>query len=249
MEETGWKESRSGRPLEGLVQYHPDLVSSTAMRDLEIRRALRQRLTTDFGGDPTTLIVEELGICRGTVRADMAVVNGALKGFEIKSERDNLSRLPGQASAYNKVFDTVTIVVAARHLRNVEAMVPAWWSIFRADDNGRACPDLVRIRGEGLNLDVDPFALVQLLWRDEALQAVEANGLAAGLRSKPRRYLWSALAENVKLADLRELVRMQLKSRTRWRVDQLQTRDGERSPLFAKSSNSPFQCADTHSPG
>lgn len=218
------------------------------MRDLEIRRSLRQRLTRDFGNDPTTLIVEELGICRGTVRADMAVVNGALKGFEIKSERDNLSRLPGQASAYNKVFDTVTIVVAGRHLLNVETMVPTWWGIYRADDTGRASPDLVRIRGERLNPEVDPFSLVQLLWRDEALQAVEVNGLAAGLRSKPRRYLWKALAENIKLADLRELVRIQLKSRTQWRVDQSQRQDGERSPLFAKSSNCPSQQTHPHSP-
>lgn len=219
------------------------------MRDLDIRRTLRQRLTTDFGSDPTTLIVEELGICRGTVRADMAVVNGALKGFEIKSERDSLSRLPAQVSAYNKVFDTVTIVVAARHLHKVEALVPAWWGIFHADDRGCACPDLVCVRGEGVNIDVDPFALAQLLWRDEALHILEANGLAAGLRSKPRRYLWNALAENIKLSDLRELVRTHLKSRRRWRVDQSRKRDGGRFPLSAKSSNCPSQYAHAHSPG
>jgi hypothetical protein len=88
-----------------------------------------------------------------------------------------------------------------------------------------------------------------LLWRDEALRILEANGLAAGLRSKPRRYLWNALAENIKLSDLRELVRMHLKSRRRWRVDQLRKRDGGRFPLSAKSSNCPSQYAHAHSPG
>ena len=34
--------------------------------------------------------VEELGVCRGRVRVDVAVVNGTLHGYEIKSDRDSL---------------------------------------------------------------------------------------------------------------------------------------------------------------
>ena len=84
------------------------------MRELDIRRALRKHLGFVFEEDPTALILEELGICRGTVRVDMAVVTGMLKGFEIKSDQDTLKRLPAQASAYNKVFDTLTIVAGTR---------------------------------------------------------------------------------------------------------------------------------------
>ncbi len=219
------------------------------MRDRDIRRALRQHLRTAFGGDPTTLVVEELGICRGTVRADVAVVNGALGAFEIKSDRDSLARLPAQLTAYCSVFDTITFVVAPRHLGNVEALVPAWCGIIQAEDRGRTHPELVCVRGPDLNSDVDPFALAQLLWRDEALQVLRASGLAAGLENKPRRYLWKALAEQVQLSSLKEIVRMHLKSRTRWRVDRLRKRGGGRFLPSATSSDYLSPCAHAHSPG
>ena len=162
--------------------------------------------------NPTARILDELGICCGTVRADMAVVNGFLKGFEIKSDQDNLNRLPFQAAAYNKVFDTLTIVVGARHLQEVEATVPGWWGVLLVDANGEQLPLLRVVRSEGSNQEIDSSALAQLLWRDEALAVLERNGLGAGLRSKPRRCLWDALARSFTLVELRELVRTQLKA-------------------------------------
>ena len=66
------------------------------MRDPEIRRQLRCRLEQEFGNDANALILDELGVCCGRVRADMAVVNGELKGFEIKSDQDTLLRLRSQ---------------------------------------------------------------------------------------------------------------------------------------------------------
>ena len=99
------------------------------MRDADVRRVLRQRLDASYGTDASTIIVEELGLCRGTVRADMAVINGILKGYEIKSDRDTLTRLANQAGTYNRIFDTLTIVVADRHLERTEQIIPSWWGI------------------------------------------------------------------------------------------------------------------------
>jgi hypothetical protein len=202
------------------------LVFSCPMRELDIRRALRKHLGFVFEQDPTALILEELGVCRGTVRVDMAVVTGTLKGFEIKSDQDTLKRLPVQASAYNKVFDTLTIVVGARHLQAIASVVPPWWGILVLDDRLGNEASLQFLRPESLNPDLDGFALVQLLWRDEALALLQAKGLGAGLKSKPRRYLWEALAENLALSDLREVVRTQLKARQGWRSAALQRPDG-----------------------
>jgi len=209
------------------------------MRELDIRRALRRRLTETFGSDPTVLILDELGVCRGTVRADMAVVNGSLKGFEIKSDQDNLNRLPSQASAYNKVFDTLTIVVGARHLQQVEATVPGWWGMLLVDANGEEPPLLRAVRPEGSNHEIDSSALAQLLWRDEALAVLERNGLEAGLRSKPRRYLWDALARSFTLVELRELVRTQLKARQGWRSGSQRMRGGATFLPSARLSSCP----------
>jgi hypothetical protein len=190
---------------------------------------------TEFGHDPATLIVDELGLCGGKVRADLAVVNGSLKGFEIKSDQDTLKRLAVQASTYNKIFDTVTIIVAHRHLEEIESLVPAWWGIVLAERNGNGSVCLKLRRGEGSNKSLDPFALVQLLWRDEALELLRAHNLDAGLSIRPRKYLWEALVRNFSLCLLREIVRNQLKIRQSWRVDRPRTRCDEKSLLFAKS--------------
>ena len=70
----------------------------------------------DAQNDPQTLIVEELGIRQGAARVDVAVVNGSLHGYEIKSARDTLERLPKQSELYSSVFDTITLVTAENHL-------------------------------------------------------------------------------------------------------------------------------------
>lgn len=207
------------------------------MRDADIRHVLRKRLDDKYGGDAGTIIVEELGLCSGSVRADMAVVNGSLKGYEIKSERDTLDRLLAQAEVYNRVFDTVTIVVAGRHLKAAEALVPPWWGIDLATALGDSNVRIDTIRSESANPEIDPSALVQLLWRDEALALLTSR--AAPLpRKKSRQNVWSCLVANLTLTELRAGVRASLKSRTRWRVAGEQMPDGERSQLSARSSDS-----------
>ena len=64
------------------------------MRDSEIRNTLRATLLSEHAGDPTAVVIDELGICQGSARIDMAVVNGSLNGYEIKSDLDTLARLP-----------------------------------------------------------------------------------------------------------------------------------------------------------
>lgn len=207
------------------------------MRELDIRHALRKYLGVVLERDPTALIVEELGVCRGTVRVDMAAVTGTLKGFEIKSDQDTLKRLPAQAAAYNRVFDTITIVVGPRHLRAVTDVVPPWWGILLFDDQPDDQPRLQCFRPEVLNDDLDPFALVQLLWRDETLGLLAAKGMGVGIKSKPRQYLWEALSRSFALSDLREMVRTQLKVRPVWRSGALRKRDGVTCLPSAKLSS------------
>ena len=48
------------------------------MRDRDVRAAVRQDLDARHGGDTETRIVEEMGIWSGTVRIDIAVINGEL---------------------------------------------------------------------------------------------------------------------------------------------------------------------------
>lgn len=198
------------------------------MKDADIRRALLLEMKREHGDDPNTVIIDELGLCEGIARVDVAVVNGSIHGYEIKSERDTLERLPGQRDVYNKALDRVTIVTSARHLRKIRRLIPRWWGIAIADasENGVR---LRTVREPRDNPQPDMFAQVQLLWRDEALKELEERALSHGLRSKNRRTLWQKLAANVAPSDLGAVIRAKLKLRTR-AVAQQASRDDSYQP-------------------
>jgi hypothetical protein len=188
------------------------------MRDRDIRQVLHAELALRFGDDPETLVLDELGLLRGAFRIDLAVVNGVLHGYEIKSEQDTLTRLPAQAVAYSAVFDEVTVVIGNRHISMIEALVPEWWSIVVATAAGRDSVVLEETRGGGRNPSPDAYSIAQLLWKDEALAALETLGLERGLRSKPRPVLSRTLADAMPLDELRETVRRRLRLRLDWRA-------------------------------
>src|SRR4051794_17477210 len=137
------------------------------MRDAEIRAALRIHVERRFAGDPGLLVVDELGLVFDEARVDVAVVNGALHGFEIKSEHDSLARLPGQIVAYGRVFDYVTLVVGRRHAARASGLVPPWWGVIQASPGSHGAT-LSEVRHERLNPAVEGVAVAQLLWREEA---------------------------------------------------------------------------------
>ena len=205
------------------------------MRDRDIRRLLRSELVMRFGGDPSTIIIDEMGVCSGTARVDLAVVNGELKGFEIKSERDTLARLEGQLSVYGRVFDTVSIVLDPKHLRRAQSLIPRWWGMTVVEPTGDRALRLSEVRSEKRNEDQDPLALAQLLWREEALHVLRKAGLSRGLTNKPRRFLWQELARSFALPVLSGAVREVLKRRENWKVDASRTLDGEKFRPCARS--------------
>lgn len=212
------------------------------MRDEDIRRVLRQHLEGIFKDDRTTMIIEELGLCRGSVRVDIAVVNGVLKGYEIKSDQDTLLRLSSQAATYNRIFDTMTIVVAERHLRAAGKLIPSWWAIQVAGVvNPSTRLEIQYFRGESTNPNVDPGSLVQLLWRDEVLELLGQIEPGRALKSKPRRVLWETLATAVPLPELKAMVCACLRSRSGWRPAEPRTQDGEMSQPCATSSGSLYR--------
>ncbi|MFB5761327.1 sce7726 family protein [Paenibacillus medicaginis] len=187
-------------------------------RDIDIRASLHSVLRELHKDDPNTLILDELGLCQGDARIDVAVVNGSINGYEIKSESDTLERLPRQTDAYNKVFDTVTILTASRFMEGLQDIIPDWWGITKTEMDNEGVVCFLPYRSPQQNPNIDPLALAQLLWREEALSILKERGLHKGLLSKPRRILWNALADQLELEDLQDEVRKKLKARTRWRA-------------------------------
>lgn len=197
------------------------------MNDYQIRTALKQKLFSRHLSDPDTIIFDELGLRHGLARIDLVVVNSILHGFELKSDRDTLARLPNQARIYNSVLDHVTLVVGNRHADKALAIVPEWWGMILVDK--RQCGEIhfSEIRQPHNNPSPDILAIAKLLWRKEALVLLEEFGATDGFRYKPRSAIYARLVDVVDLDLLRSKVRYQLKNRTNWRSDEQQMLNGD----------------------
>ena len=190
--------------------------SFQSMKDSDIRAALKSELLFRYKDDRNTSIIEELGIHNGTSRIDLAVVNGVLHGYELKSDKDTLGRLSEQAIAYSTVFDLITLVVAEQHLCRAAEVAPDWWGITVARMKyGRLFFRELKLPMR--NPCADPVSVAALLWRDEALAFLEELGAAEGVRSKSKSDVYLKLVKHVGLDELRNRVRERLKERREWR--------------------------------
>lgn len=185
------------------------------MRDSDVRAAVRAQLESHYSNDEQTKIVEEMGIWSGSVRIDMAVINGELCGYELKSDRDTLDRLPAQAELYSRVFDRVSLVVGEKHLSQARSIVPKWWGIIAARMRNGSI-DLIKKRSAKINRRPDALLIARLLWKHEALAVLESRGIARGNRSKPANFLHEKLAAEIPLPELSAYVRSTLKERRHW---------------------------------
>jgi len=155
-----------------------------------------------------------MGVWSGSVRIDLAVINGELHGFELKSDRDTLERLPFQADLYSRVFDRVELIVGARHAAKVTRIAPPWWAISVATitDGVVLLRPMIGYPGDK-NPNPEPYLVAQLLWKDEAIAVLDVYGLAKGYRSKNVRLLHERLASCVPFDALARHVRDALKRR------------------------------------
>lgn len=181
--------------------------NAVATSDASIRVVLRESLRDNYRDDPETAIFEELGVAHGAARIDIAVVNGIMHGYEVKSDLDTLRRLPEQMEMYNSVFDKVTLVVGSTHLVNAFKKIPEWWGVetARIDENGSVFFN--KIREPHNNPQQHKVSIARLLWRHEALGILEKIGKADGVRSKPREVIYERLAESLGLEPLKKYVR------------------------------------------
>lgn len=188
--------------------------------DLIIRSALKKDLERRHARDDELRIIEELGVRHGTARIDIVVINGIMHGYEIKSDRDTLERLPEQMNEFNDVFDRLTLVVGKRHLYDAINLIPDWWGIMiaKVDRNNKVIFHTIR-KAEDNKKQVG-ISIARLLWREEALQILEEKNKATGVRSKPRESIYERLANTLNVDTLKEKVRYTLLvSREDWRSD------------------------------
>src|SRR4051812_5310417 len=100
---------------------------NSALGDCDIRDPFRKWLVS-CGIDPT-VIVDEVFLCGGESRADIAVFQDSLTGFEIKSAKDSLVRFASQAGCYNRCFEFATLVADPEHIASALPFVQDWWGL------------------------------------------------------------------------------------------------------------------------
>jgi hypothetical protein len=187
------------------------------VRDSDIRAALRQKIITERAGQEETLVRPEMALLRGSTRVDVAVINHSIHGYEYKNGGDeHMNELYGQVPAFSCVLDKVTILAAGEHLPAIVGEVPSWFEIQEVVMGDKGQIDFRVIRLGDVNRDLDPYAVAQLLWRDEAYKLLLDLGVT-GLRSSAScPVLWNELVDRLSLDELRETVRKQLRARRDW---------------------------------
>ena len=173
-----------------------------------VRAALREYLLKTRKQQPTS--VDEFWVPQSHERADLALIGRELCGYEIKTERDTLRRLPRQAAAYGRVFDRCTVVTAPRHTKAAVGLLPEWWGVVEVSVNGHVAFE--QIRPARQNSDLDPETLVRLLWRSEVQSALVRLGVAVPA-SATRGTMWRLLLARAEIPELRGVVRFALRRR------------------------------------
>lgn len=187
------------------------------LRDGDVRQAAYGRLLSHARACPDTLVIDELGLDHGASRIDIAVINGHIRGLEIKAEADTLERLPRQVVAYGDVVDKASLIVAPRHLDAAMDIIPGWWGVVVADRGSRQGITFHRIRPERANRHVNPLVVARLLWRPEVQRILEGLGVAKRDLRAPREELYQRLVVELPARRLALEVRTTLKTRSIWR--------------------------------
>jgi hypothetical protein len=150
--------------------------------DKMVRPKLREYLSIMYGG---SLVYEELAINKGRTIVDVAIFGRAENiGLEIKSGKDNFSRLKKQIESYDKFFTRNYIVVDDNHLERAEKTVPRYWGILLAYHDGTEVVIELH-RDAGVNPKQSKRTVLELLWKDETTTLLKKYGLYKGM-SKTR---------------------------------------------------------------
>lgn len=186
------------------------------MKDPCIRQLLRETELSEFIHDGHSRVVEELTIPTTNSRIDIAVINGAMHGYEIKSASDNLDKIEHQIAGYSKVFDFISIVTEGKHYGRVLDFVPQWVGLFVcSNENGIQAIKIER-KAEP-NIHKTGFNLAMLLWNNELIDVLSTYKIQH--RKNYRSWLLcEALSSELDTDAISDIVRTKLKERENWRT-------------------------------
>lgn len=182
------------------------------LNDPQIRVKLKEILGKVFEETSPT-IADEVGLDHGNCRVDVILSNqNFLYGWEIKSDVDNLKRLPRQTRAYSQVLDFCSVVTTRRHLEEVAELVPQWWGLYLVEVSPFS--DKIAISCKRIpkqNPGISDRALVRLLWRDDCWELLQSRKVDKGMKSKTKPQMVEKILQICKLDEIRAFVRVKVK--------------------------------------
>jgi hypothetical protein len=195
--------------------------------DKVIRAELKKVIEEKYKNAPVR-IIEELCLDDKSTRIDIAVVNGILHGYEIKSDLDTLIRLPKQMNTYNSIFDQITLVVGVQHLYEAFNLIPDHWGVMIAKTNEDGSIYFNKIREASENKLQKKLSIAKLLWKNEAIGVLEDIGYSYGYKSKSKDVIHEKISSILDLDTLKNKVRETLLlSRTDWRSGTIPMLNGD----------------------
>ncbi len=106
------------------------LLKKEGLRDEYVyKAALTQKVLLGRHSLQTASMLNEFRV--GDCKADLAILNGTSTVYEVKSERDSLTRLEKQVAAYSRVFSSVYVLASEHHIDSVLRLVPADVGVLR----------------------------------------------------------------------------------------------------------------------
>lgn len=187
------------------------------MNDLEIRQNFHKKKLYRYHANKDTIVIDELGLNHGKSRADIAVINNFLIGYEIKSNSDSLLRLKQQIQAYNSIFDKSYIVVGNRYEKIIHKYIPEWWGIIVSEKGKKDAINFNLIRKAYKNKNIKSISIARLLWREEVVEILKHNQFPEKFLREPRAILYEFLIDIYNIHELQKITIKYLKKRKNWR--------------------------------
>lgn len=185
----------ASEPVFGLFDIAFSLLNQSGYRaEYVYKAALIRKILLGRHSLRTASMLREFRV--GECKADLAILNGTSSVYEVKSERDSLSRLERQLNAYSSVFARVYVIAAEPHLEAIDATVPRGVGILHLNDRNQISTLRVAVDRSDVT---SPSAIFDSIRTNEARLVLEMYGLP--IPAVPNTRLSAALREQfVKLS-------------------------------------------------
>ena len=192
-------------------------MDTSATTDPDIRLAFHAKRLRRAKSNPNTLVIDELGLAHAQSRIDIAVINGCIHGYEIKSGKDSLERLERQVDIYRRTLQKLSFITAPKHIPGILSGTPEWCGVIAAEQGARGSITFHVLRKAVLNPDIDPVMMAHLLWRDEVIHLLSESGYGPKELRRPRKQLYEMLCQTMSLREITASIRSFMAQRRTWR--------------------------------